>query len=608
MGLVTAKEVAKVVHLDNYGFLGTFVGWLLMVATRITTINRFYDRNKELPAPEFLDKILDHYEIDFDVPLEDLKRLPKSGPYITISNHPLGGIDGVLLLKLLLQERPDFKIVANFLLHRIEPLKPYIMPVNPFEGHRDAKSSMTGIKNALQHLQQGHPLGIFPAGEVSTYKDGKLVVDRPWEEAAIKLIRKAEVPVVPIYFHARNSPLFYTLSRINDMFRTAKLPSELTSQRTRPIKVRIGQPISVATQQEEESLESYTELLRRKTYLLANAFEKERLLDKVPTSLKLPKAPKKIATAVSVKVLEEEIEMLRKKECRVLQSKNYEVFLAKQQDMPYCLNEIGRQREVTFRAVGEGTNNAIDLDKFDTYYHHLFLWDDDEKTIVGAYRMGLGSEIFEKYGIDGFYLQDLFRFEPELYGMMAKSIEMGRAYIIKEYQQKPMPLFLLWKGIVHTTLRHPQHKYLIGGVSISNQFSNFSKSLMIEFMKSNYWDPYVAQYIRPKKDFKVKIKDADKEFVFDETQADLNKFDRLISEVEPGSLRLPVLIKKYIKQNAKVVAFNVDPLFNNSVDGLMYIKIADLPESTVKPVMEEFQAELERKLHEGNGPLAEPSL
>ena len=125
---------------------------------------------------------------------------------------------------------------------------------------------------------------------------------------------------------------------------------------------------------------------------------------------------------------------------------------------------------------------------------------------------------------------------------------------------------------------------------------------MIEFMKSNYWDPYVAQYVRPKKEFKVKLNDADKEFIFDETKADLNKFDKLIEEVEPGSLRLPVLIKKYIKQNAKVVAFNVDPLFNNSVDGLMYIKIADLPESTVKPVMEEFQAELERRHMEGNPP------
>jgi len=182
--------------------------------------------------------------------------------------------------------------------------------------------------------------------------------------------------------------------------------------------------------------------------------------------------------------------------------------------------------------------------------------------------------------------------------MMSQSIEMGRAFIISEYQQKPMPLFLLWKGIVHTTLHYPEHKFLIGGVSISNQFSEFSKSLMIEFMKSNYYDPYVAQYIKPKQEFKVKLKDADKDFVFNEAEADLNKFDKIIDEIEPGSLRLPVLIKKYIKQNARVVAFNVDPMFNNAIDGLMYIKISDIPESTVKPVMEEFQAELERK-HKG---------
>jgi len=595
MGLVSAKEVAKVIHLDKYGFLGTFMGWLLLVTTKITSINRFYDKNKDLEGTAFLDAVLDDFEIDFEIPEEDFRRLPKEGPFITISNHPLGGIDGVLLLKLMLNQRKDFKIIANFLLHRIEPIKSFIMPVNPFENHKDAKSSISGFKNALVHLRNGHPLGIFPAGEVSTYKDGKLVVDKPWEEAAIKLIRKAEVPVVPIYFHAKNSRLFYRLAKINEIFRTAKLPSELTTQRRRPIKVRIGQPISVKTQNEAKTLSDFTDLLRKKTYLLANVFEKERLIDKVPTTLKIPKAPRKIASAVRTEVIQGEIEKLREKDCRLLQSKSYEVFLAQENDMPFILKEIGRQREVTFRAIGEGTNNAVDLDKFDAFYHHLFLWDDKEKEIVGAYRMGLGSQIFKKYGIDGFYLQDLFRFEPELYAMMSKSIEMGRAYIVKEYQQKPMPLFLLWKGIVHTTLRYPEHKYLIGGVSISNQFSNFSKSLMIEFMKSNYWDPYVAQYVHPKKEFKVKLKDADKEFVFDETKADLNKFDKLIEEVETGSLRLPVLIKKYIKQNARMVAFNVDPLFNNAVDGLMYIKIADLPESTVKPVMEEFQAELERK-------------
>lgn len=597
MSLVTAKEVAKAIKVDKYGFIGTAIGWGLMKVLKISTLNDVYNRNKHLSDVEFLNAILNEFQIKFEIPEEDLKRLPKEGPYITVSNHPLGGIDGILLLKLMLEREPNFKIIANFLLHRIEPMKPYIMPVNPFENHKDAKSSVVGLKETLKHLNDGKPLGLFPAGEVSTYKDGKLVVDKPWEDGAIKLIKKAQVPVVPIYFHAKNSKLFYFLSKINDTLRTAKLPSELLTQKHRVIKVRVGKPISVAEQNEFESMESYADFLRKKTYMLANSFQQapKRI---APPNFKIPKPPKQIAKPANQEEILREIEVLKNEDYRLLQSKNYYVFLSTSEKIPNILHEIGRLREITFREVGEGTNESIDLDKYDTYYHHMFLWDDEAQVIAGAYRMGLGSKIYAKYGIDGFYLHELFRFEPELFDMMSKSIEMGRAFIIKEYQQKPMPLFILWKGIVHTTLRYPEHKFLIGGVSISNQFSDFSKSLMIEFMKSHFYDPYVAQYVRPKKEYKVKLKDADKDFVFNETESDLNKFDKIIDEVEPGSLRLPVLIKKYIKQNARVVAFNVDPLFNNAVDGLMYIRIADLPESTVKPVMEEFQKELERKMTE----------
>ena len=594
MGLVTAKEVAKAINMDKYGVFGTFSGWLLMKALRISTLNDVYDRNKHLSEVEFLNAILDEFQIKFEIPEEDLKRLPKDGAYITISNHPLGGIDGILLLKLMLEREPNFKIIANFLLHRIEPMKQYIMPVNPFEDRKDAKSSVIGIKETLRHLSDGKPLGMFPAGEVSTYKDGKFVVDKAWEEGAIKVIRKAQVPVVPIYFHAKNSRFFYFLSKLNPKLRTAKLPSELLTQKDRVIKVRVGKPISVAEQNEHKTIEDYSEFLRKKTYMLANSFNEESKLIHVP-NLKTPKSPKTIVTPANQDNMVAEVEKLRQTDCRFFQSKNYEVFFTEAHKIPNILHEIGRLREITFREVGEGTNESIDLDKYDQYYHHMFLWDEDTKQIAGAYRMGLGSEIFPKLGMEGFYLNDLFRFETELHDMMSKSIEMGRAFIIKEYQQKPMPLFLLWRGIIHTTLRYPEHKFLLGGVSISNQFTDFSKSLMIEFMKSNYYDPYIAQYVHPKKEFKVKLKDADKDFIFDETEADLNKFDKIIDELEPGNLRLPVLIKKYIKQNARLVAFNVDPLFNNAIDGLMYIRIADIPESTMKPVMGEFQAELERK-------------
>ncbi|MGK0413886.1 MAG: putative hemolysin, partial [Polaribacter sp.] len=533
----------------------------------------------------------------FEIPEEDLKRIPKDGAFITISNHPLGGIDGVLLLKLLIEKRADYKIIANFLLHRIEPLKPYVMPVNPFEKRKDAKSSVAGIKSALLHLKEGKPLGVFPAGEVSTYKDGKLKVDKPWEDGAVRFIKKANVPIIPIYFHAKNTRLFYFLSKISDTLRTAKLPSEVMSQKGRVIRVRIGKPITVKDQNEFLEIPAFGNFIRKKTYMLANSFEKKlKLLSTEKIKIKRP--AKKITSQRSTFLFKNEVDALRENNGHLLESKNYEVFFARAKDIPNLLHEMGRLREITFREVGEGTNKAIDLDIYDKYYHHLFLWDSVANCLVGSYRMGLGKEIYKKYGINGFYVQTLFRIEPELHQMMENTIEMGRAFIIKEYQQRPMPLFLLWKGIVHVTLRYPEYRYLMGGVSISNQFSDFSKSLMIEFMKSHYYDPYIAQYINAKKEYKVKLKDADKDFVFDATKADMQKFDKIIDELEPGPLRIPVLLKKYVKQNARLVAFNVDPKFNNAVDGLMYIKVADIPESTVKPVMEEFQAELEKKAAE----------
>lgn len=592
MSLVSAKEIANVINLGKYGFMGNFFGWLIIKVLRISTLNKIYNKHKHLNDLSFFTALLDDLQIKFEIPDEDLKRIPKNGAFITVSNHPLGGIDGILLLKLLIEKRPDYKIIANFLLHRIVPMKPFIMPVNPFEDRKDAQSSLAGIKSALLHLKNGYPLGVFPAGEVSTYKDGKLIVDRPWEEGAIKLIKKAKTPVIPIYFHARNSRLFYVLSKLNPTLRTAKLPSELLSQKGRIIKVRVGKPIQVKDQLEYKNLNDYSDFIRRKTYMLAKPFEKKSKSLR-QAALKLNKLPKEIVEQKNRGRIIDEVNSLRENNGRLLISKDFEVFFAPSNSIPNLMFEIGRLREITFREVGEGTNESIDLDTFDSYYHHMFLWDFVKKKLVGAYRMGLGKDIYKNKGIKGFYIHTLFKFEPELYSMMENSIELGRAFIVKEYQQRPMPLFLLWKGIVHVTLRFPDYKYLIGGVSISNQFSNFSKSLMIEFMKSHYYDPYIAQYIHPKKEYKVKLKDADKDFVFDATKSDLNKFDKIIDELEPGALRIPVLIKKYVKQNARLVAFNVDPKFNNAVDGLMYIRVSDIPESTVKPVLEEFLAAFE---------------
>lgn len=596
MSLVSAKEIAKVLNINKFGLFANAIGWIVLKILGISKLNKIYDKTKHLDKEAFLNALIDAFQIKFEIPDEDLKRIPKTGPFITVSNHPLGGIDGILLLKLLGKDRPDFKILANFILLKIEPLKAFVLPVNPFESQKSASSSFSGLKQALMHINEGHALGIFPAGEVSTYDDDLVMQDKPWEPSALKFIKQVHVPVVPICFHAKNSFLFYFFAKLSGTLRTAKLPSELLSQKSRTIKVRIGRPISVEEQDEFEDLSKFSDFLRMKTYMLANPYKKVRGKLINTSALKFPSQPKTIIAAVTSDKLIHEIETLNNPENILLTSKNYSVYFADSSQIPSVLREIGRLREVTFRSVGEGTNKAIDLDKYDAYYMHMFLWDNDTKCVVGAYRMGLGDEIYKNFGIAGFYINELFGFESELYPMFSKTIEMGRAFIIKEYQQRPMPLFLLWKGIVHITFRYPHLKYLIGGVSISNKFSNFTKSLMVEFMKSNYYDPYIAQYVHPKKEYKVKLKDQDKDFIFDASKADMNKFDKIIDEIEPGSLRLPVLLKKYVKQNAKLVAFNVDPKFNNSVDGLMYIRIADLPDSTVKPVLDEIQADLEKRL------------
>lgn len=602
MQLISTKDIYKASGLQKFGPFGFPVAWLYKKISRISKLNELYARGEKMNAPEFLEFLLNDLEIKFELHEEDQKRIPKEGPFVIVSNHPLGGLDGILMMHIIGKIRPDFKVMGNFLLHRIKPLEPMVIAVNPFETRKEAYNSSSGMREAIRHIQKGGCLGIFPAGEVSSKDEDGNITDRTWQESVIKLIQKLEVPVIPMYFRAKNSPLFYRMSELHPNLQTAMLPSEMVRPRTKPIQIRIGKPIIVKQQKEFTETKSFSAFLRKKTYALSTYYtQKKSLMEtlKIPTTIAIntkSKKPKEIISETPQELIEEEIKKLRETNDSLLfRNNNYECYFSKANEIPNILREIGRLRELTFRVIGEGTNQEVDLDRYDVHYHHLFLWDDEKRKIVGAYRMALGREVYEQFGINGFYINELFQFEPEIHPFFKRCIEMGRAFVVQEYQQKPMPLFLLWRGIVHVTLRNPEQKYIIGSVSISNQFSDFSKSLMIEFMKSNYYDPYVAQYVRAKNEFKIKLKDEDKEFFFDEAESDLNKFDKLIDEIEPNVLRLPVLIKKYIKQNARVIGFNVDPKFNDAIDGLMYIRISDLPESTVKPVLEELQAELNKK-------------
>lgn len=601
MSLISVKELYQNTGLKKLGFLGRPIAYGLHNLMGLEDVNALYLRNQQYTSPEFEKKILEDLGIRYEVFEEDLKRIPKEGPFIIVSNHPLGGLDGIILLKIISEIRPDFKIIGNFILHKINPLEPRVFPVNPFESRKEIRSSIVGMKNAFEHVKSGHPLGVFPAGEVSQRNEDKKIEDREWQEPIMKLIKKAEVPVIPFYFMAKNSEFFYRIGKLHPDIQTALLVREALRTRLKPIKLRIGKPISPSQFNEYETVQKFSDFLRKKTYVLASTFDKSKSLkSKIVSNIpKIKAKAKTIIPPIPIDLIEKEIAQLKSLEDHHLFTTNsYECYFAPYKLIPNTIKELGRLREISFRAVGEGTNKAIDTDKYDKYYHHLFLWDNQEKKIAGSYRMGLGKEIYKHYGIKGFYINELFNFEKDIQPFFGRCIEMGRAFVTPEYQQKPYPLFLLWKGIFHVALRNPDYKYVVGGVSISNQFSDFGKSLMIEFMRSHYYDPYVAQYVRPRKEYKPKLKDQDKDFIFDEAKSDLNKFDKLLAELEPSSLRLPVLIKKYIKQNAKVIGFNVDPKFNDAIDGLMYIRISDIPKSTMKPVIEEMEKELLDKKNE----------
>ena len=587
MQLVTSKDISKVIHLDKFG--GEVVAKLLMQVLKFNRVNKVYTQTKDKEGIEFVNSVIEHLGIIYEVSEDDLKRIPENKPFIIIANHPFGGVDAIILLKLLGEIRPDFKAMANFLLQKIDPLKDVIFPVNPFETHKKVKSSFTGLKNAMFHLEQGHCLGIFPAGEVSSYQPDSFVIqDREWQPSILKFIKKAQVPVIPVYFHGTNSRVFHMLGQIHPLLRTAKLPSELFNKKNKAIKIRIGNPISVKDQNEFSDIAHFGRYIRARTYALGTSIEVKKFYR--PSFYPKIKKIEPLAKPVNQGDLTKEVKSLIENYL-LFENRNFKIFCAPSTEMPLSIHEIGRLRELTFREVGEGTNRSLDIDEYDFYYNQLVVWDDNENKIVGAYRIGKGKDIIAQYGLPGFYIHSLFKIRKKFLPFLNESIELGRSFIIKEYQRKPLPLFLLWKGLLFFLLKNTDYRYLIGPVSISNDFSKFSKSLIVEFIKTYHYDEELAKYIKPRKKFVVKPdKIVDRKIFLEEEQGDVVKIDQLIQDIE-SNFKFPILLKKYLQLNSKIIGFNIDPQFNNALDGLIILDIFDVPQNFIKGLSKELNDE-----------------
>lgn len=550
---------------------------LLTEMSGLKRLERFYNGIEDLHDLEFAAAVFRHLDLEIDVAQEDLANIPKEGGMVFVANHPYGAIDGLALVNVLGHARGDLKVMANFLLQQLEPLKDRFIGVNPFEQLRSL-SSFQGMRQAMAHVKEGGALAVFPAGEVSSWHtELKAVADPRWKTPVIRMTQRLGVPVVPVWFDGANSVLFQMLGMINPNLRTLALPSEMLRMRGKSLRMRIGKPIPAGDLQLFSSTEKLTRFLRAKTYALGSGLQVKR---EFFSPLRFPRKAVDIADPVSPEALEKEMAGIE--DLKLNSQGAFDLYLAISHRIPNVLREIGRMREVTFRKVGEGTNKAIDLDEFDIYYEHLFLWDRQKRCIVGAYRIGDGRRIMSRYGKRGFYTTTLFKMDRPMERVLRRSFELGRSFIAEAYQRQRLPLYMLWRGLLLHITANPAQQYLIGPVSISASYSRFSRRLIMEFVRQHHYDEGLSMYVRPRHRFRIKPDKADSEALVQASMADLKRMDRLIAEVDPNETAMPVLLKKYLLLNAKIIGFNRDPRFNDALDGLMVLDLNKLPERTIE--------------------------
>ena len=595
--IINKSDIMQVIHMR--GPVGWLLATLAMWIFGFNKVNKANDHCKQYKGPEFSTNILKTVGVRSDLKPYQYNYIPQDGPFIVIANHPIGSVDGMLLNAVIGTMRTDFKIMTNFLLTMIPSLKDSFIAVNPFTDSVTNRSSLGGLRFAKEHLAAGGSLGLFPAGEVATYQRPKnrtslkrhVVEDVPWPMSMIKLIRNANVPVIPVYFEAENSKWFHFVGRLHPMLRTLNLPNELFNKKGKTIPMRIGKPIM------PNELAEYTELEHLGDYLRSRVFAMEAEFKNPNEELM---KPPELVTPISLprdkKAVVKEFDRLKNGGKKLFDVANYQCYLAESDEIPVAMIELGRRREEAFRATGEGSNQAIDVDDYDKYYKQLILWDAKRKRIAGGYRLGIGTEIFEKHGgVEGFYTSSLFTYSKDFEPTLHQTIELGRSFVSLEYQKEALPLMLLLKGLMHSLMRYPEAEYFIGPVSISNSYPKFYQSLMVYYLENMHNAKLPENAAVPTTPFEPDYLRLNPKDLLRKKMDGFEKFDRFLMRISDNTYRVPTLVKKYMKVNARIMAFNVDPLFNYSLDGLIILRIKDYPRAEILSMTKDVENPTERE-------------
>lgn len=501
----------------------------------------------------------------------ELDRIPERGAAVVFANHPYGGADGTVMLAAVLRRRPDVKLLANGIVARLPFMQPHCIFVDPFGGPDAARRNAAALREAIQWVREGHLLACFPAGEVSAVHWGTWTPqDPPWSTIPARIAIAAKAKAVPIWFEGNNRTLFHAAGLVHPRLRTALLPREFVARCGHEVALRIGRPI----QSDGLGLdaESLTRLIRGRSELLRQSprIERHSAADMQPVA----------APASTPDELAAEIAALPPSE-RLFSSGPYDAFAVGAASIPRAMREIGRLREIAFRAVGEGSGKPIDLDRFDENYVQLVLWNRETSEVVGGYRAGVVRTVTEGVGIDGLYTSTLFDYSPAILSELGDAVELGRSFVRIEYQRQPLPLSLLWKAIGVFMIANG-HRRMFGPVSISNDYTSMSKELIMQFLERHRLAAPFARLVKPKHPPERSAIACWTERESAKATADLTHVERLIEEIERGERAVPVLLRQYLRLNARLLAFNVDPDFGDVLDALMMIDIAQIDERIVR--------------------------
>ncbi len=546
-------------------------------ALRFATLNDLYAQTQAAGQDRhFADRALDALGVIVDVDEKQIERIPKTGPVVVIGNHPFGGLEGLILTAILNRVRDDVKLLANYMLSLIPDLRKDFFFVDPFGTPKSIQKNLTSIRSAIAWVAEGHMLGVFPAGEVSHLRlSQRRITDPPWSDTIARIVRRSNAVAVPVFFGGRNSALFQFMGMLHPRLRTVMLPREMLKKRDRQVPVIIGAPIGYPRLARFTDAKEMTAYLRLKTYFLQPKLNKRSWLLATRRTLSPAKPPQPIIDPIDPETLEAEVRNLPDRQ-KLVESGEYHVYFALSHQGADLLREIGRLRELSFRAVGEGTGKSIDLDDYDAYYLQLFIWHTQKRQIVGAYRMGQTDVIMTRYGITGLYTSTLFHFKQRLLDQISPALEIGRSFVHPDYQKSYAPLMLLWKGIGAYLAENPKYRYLFGPVSISATYSTMSKQLLIAFLQLNKSLPGMKRLLKARNPNRINPPRGWASRQYSTIVRDLNEVNQLISDLEADGKSMPVLLRQYLKLNGKLLGFNVDPEFDNALDGLMLFDITQL--------------------------------